>query len=518
MFGFALWDRQKKTLTLARDRFGEKPVYYTADNRKIAFSSELSSLALSPEFDRTIDREALCHYFRTTNFPAPLTVYKKAKKLPPGHYLTWKEDNGTKVKCYWDWSQVYTAGMSSPFTGSSKEAVNELDRLLKRSVKLRMEADVSLGAFLSGGIDSSVIAALMQVQSTKPVKTFSIGFDVPGFNEAQHAKKVANHLGTDHIEEYITGEDALAVVPKLADIFDEPFADSSQIPTYLVSNMAKKHVTVALTGDGGDELFAGYRRYEMTEALWKKMSFAPTFMRRFAAAFINMMPPSFLKVICSPLAGSAKKYSREGHLGMKIKRLAHWLPARNIEELYKLSMSSCYTPQTLVLNTHAREPYWQPTFPEFKKIMEKLTFHDLINYLPGDILTKVDRCTMAVSLEGRIPLLDPEVAQFASSLPLDYKWRNNQGKWILREVLYRYIPKQLIDRPKMGFGVPMDVWLRGPLREWAEELLSKQSLKNQEILNSSIVQKNWKQHLSGQSNNSSYLWSILMFQAWQNKE
>lgn len=517
MFAFAVWDRQRKELILARDRLGEKPLYYAQQQGHFIFGSELRCLEAYPEFKRVIDQHALAEFFKFNAVPAPLTIYQNARKLRPAHYIIWSpEHDKIEQRCYWDLTAVAHQGQANLLAHTSDDdAISQLDTLLRDAVALRMEADVPLGAFLSGGIDSSVVVALMQAQSARPVKTFSIGFDIPGYNEAEHAKAVANHLGTEHTEQYVTGQQALAVVPKLGQIYDEPFADSSQIPTYLVSGIAKRDVTVCLSGDGGDELFGGYSRYQAAPAIWNKMAKIP--MRQPIAVSLNKMPDSILKVFVKLLSKVLKPYLRNPLTIAKLRQVLPWLSAKNQYAMYRLSLQNWKQPEQLLINylNDTALPFSQNF--DFKDFLHVMMLHDSHNYLPNDILTKVDRATMAFSLEGRIPLLDHRVAEFAWQLPVDLKYRDNQGKWILRQVLYQYVPKALIDRPKMGFGVPLGTWLRHDLRDWVETLLDPQHLQQQGLLNTQLIRQQWQAHLAGQGDYSNQLWPVLMFESWSNQ-
>jgi asparagine synthase (glutamine-hydrolysing) len=516
MFGFALWDKQSKEIILARDRFGEKPVYYHNPKGSFAFASELTSIEALPDIQLTINREGLCEYFKYGYFPAPMSIYNEISKLEPAHYVRWKEGTEVKKSCYWDIETIAEKAKTNRFVGTLKQAEEKLDSLLKDSISKRMNSDVPLGAFLSGGIDSTVVCAIMQELSQKKINTFSIGFDVHGFNEAEFAKKVSEILGTNHTEKYITADDALKIVPLLGKMYDEPFADSSQIPTYLVSEMAKEKVTVCLSGDGGDELFGGYRRYLTTENLWGEIYWIPLPLRKTIALAINFLPLPVLRVIFSPFKKIVSKYGREGDLGHKAKRLAEWLGAKSIDHLYELMMRQWKNPERLVIDAINGAQVHKPSCPKYDNQLEKMTFNDAISYLPGDILTKVDRATMAVSLEGRIPLLDHKIAEFALSIPHDWKWKKGDamGKLVLRNVLYRYVPKEVMGRPKMGFGIPLNDWLKGPLKKWAGNLLDKGRIVEEGFLNPSIVNATWEDHILGASDNSSRLWSILMFQLW----
>jgi asparagine synthase (glutamine-hydrolysing) len=518
MFAFSLWDKNEKLLTLARDRFGEKPLYYGFQNNSFLFGSELKALKVHPDFANEIDRDSLCLLMRYCYIPAPYSIYKGIKKLLPGTYIQINLDNANNTKSqipkpYWRMEEVAAKGLANPFDGSDTEAIRELDSQLKKSIGLQMTADVPLGAFLSGGVDSSAIVALMQSQSTKPVKTFSIGFDEVGYNEAKYAEAVAMHLGTEHTELYVSSSDAINVIPMLPKIYDEPFADSSQIPTYLVSKMAKHHVTVALSGDAGDELFCGYNRYLLGDT-WRKIQHIPFFLRKNVGHLISTLNPTTWDYIF----GNVKKINEiPNNMGQKIEKLAERLQkVDEINSLYYSLISETDQPEQIVLG--AREPEtWLTKVgvnQSYHDVKQHMMFLDTMTYLSDDILVKVDRAAMANSLETRVPFLDHRVVELAWKLPIDMKIREGKTKWILREVLYQYIPKHLIDRPKAGFGIPLAEWLRGPLRGWAEELLNEKRLTKEGFLNVKHVISIWNAHLSGRSNHQSLLWNILMFQAW----
>ncbi|MBQ4838297.1 asparagine synthase (glutamine-hydrolyzing) [Pseudoalteromonas luteoviolacea] len=510
MFGFAVWDMQEQTLTLARDRFGEKPVYYFSQGDYFGFSSELSAIEALHDISLTVDRAAVSRQLETSYIPAPLTIYKEVKKLPPGSVVTFKNGQVSDVKAYWTLADTIERAQSQQFS-DEQEAIDCLESELLKAVKLRMASDVPLGAFLSGGVDSSLVVALMQAQSNSPVNTFSIGFNVEGYNEAVFAKEVAEHLGTNHTERYLNPTDALDIVPKMGHIFDEPFSDASQLPTYLVSAIAKEKVTVCLSGDGGDELFSGYKRYQATPDIWKKINKFPC--RSVFAKVIQSAPTSVLDKVFAFLSPLAAKYGRKGAMGAKLKTLSGWLKAQSIEELYELSMMHWKDVNGIVIGCESSD-IWSPSAPDFSEAIERMMYQDSIAYLPGDILTKVDRTAMSVSLEGRIPLLDPRVAETAWRLPMNMKQRGNCGKWALKQVLYKYLPQEMMERPKMGFGVPIHDWLRGELKGWAQDLLSPERLTSQGLLNPEPIGQALQKHIVGEENNAAMLWDVLMLQAW----
>jgi asparagine synthase (glutamine-hydrolysing) len=519
MFAFALWDRKERKLYLVRDRAGEKPLYYGWIGKTFVFGSELKAICKYPLFKKEIDRDALALYVRHNYIPAPYTIYKNIKKLEPGYILCLDYNSrAEEVTAYWSIKDVVEYGIENPFDCSEQEIVGQLDEVLRSAVKQQMtSSDVPVGAFLSGGIDSSTIVALMQAQSEQPIKTFSIGFNEEKYNEAVHAKKVAAHLGTSHTELYITPQQALDVVPLLPTLYDEPFSDSSQIPTYLVSKLAKQHVTVSLSGDGGDELFGGYSRYFMAQNLWNKINKIPYPIRQVGSSLIlNNSVHMWERIL--KITGSSKLLKSMN--GRRLHNAAHLLKQDNIELFYQSFVTHWKNNDFVIGSTKGlNNKYIHDTHRVNNgSEIEKMMFYDTLTYLPDDILVKVDRASMGVSLESRVPLLDFRVIEFASKIPLSMKIKGNVGKWILRQVLYNYVPKNLIERPKMGFGVPIDSWLRGPLREWGEDLLNERLLKEQGFFQYKLIRQKWEAHVNNKGDYGSYLWDILMFQAWLEKQ
>ena len=521
MFAIALWDRQKLVLTLGRDRMGEKPLYYgwqgAGNERAFLFGSELKAFKEHPAFVAEINRGALCLLLQHNYIPAPFSIYQNIAKLEPGSLLAVSLANPElKILKYWDLTEVARTGVTKPFEGTPEQAVDTLEVLVNDALRQQMMADVPLGAFLSGGVDSSAVVALMQGQSSRPVKTFTIGFSEEAYNEATHAKAVAKHLGTEHTELYVSPEQAMDVIPLLPSLYCEPFGDSSQIPTFLVSQLAKQQVTVSLSGDAGDELFCGYNRYLLTSRLWGKISAIPRPLRAMVAKGITGISPT----AWDGIGRWIPTFKQHNMLGDKLHKGSNVLLSGSVDELYRGIISHISDPADWVIDglDSATSMSGLPPNLEGLSAVGRMMALDTISYLPDDILVKVDRAAMGVSLETRVPLLDYRIVEYAWSLPMDYKLHNGQTKWPLRQVLYRHIPKQLIERPKMGFGVPIDKWLRGPLREWAESLLSEKRLILEGFFYPEPIRQKWAEHLSGRRNWHNQLWPVLMFQAWLSQE
>jgi asparagine synthase (glutamine-hydrolysing) len=518
MFAFAVWDSQERVLHLGRDRIGEKPLYYGWCGHTFIFASELKAFKVHPDFQPEINRDALALFLRFSYIPAPYSIYQGIYKLPPATLLSW---NGTTIHPqpvpYWSAKIAAESGVAYPFTGSENEAIVHLEELLKDAIKMRMLADVPLGAFLSGGIDSSTIVALMQSQSQQPVKTFSIGFHEQDYNEAEYAKSVAQHLGTDHRELYVTSDEAMAVIPKLPSLYDEPFSDPSQVPTFLISQLARNHVTVSLSGDGGDELFAGYKRYFLASSIWQKIGWIPQTVRHSTAKALTSVSAQTWNRGFEPINTILPA---KLNFGDKLHKLASILAVSHPDTMYADLVSPLQEPEKVVIDSSQLSTVFSDgnLWASLPNFTERMMYLDLISYLPGDILVKVDRATMGVSLEGRIPFLDHRVVEFAWQIPLSMKIRGNQGKWLLRQVLYKYVPKELIERPKMGFGIPIGAWLRGPLRDYAEDLLDESRLRREGYFHPQPIRQKWDEHQNGDRNWQHHLWVILMFQAWLAEE
>ncbi len=512
MFAFALWDKKTWTLTLVRDRIGEKPLYYGVVGNRFIFGSELKAIRAVADGNLRVDREALVEYMRFGYIPSPYSIYAGIKKLFPGHILT--VGSVTEVgtpRPYWSLDTEEQGQLRDQLAScGDNELIDHVHERLKDAIKRQMVADVPLGAFLSGGVDSSTVVALMQTQSMQRVRTYTIGFNEGMFDEGPYAKAVAQHLGTDHTELYVTAKDAADVIPNIPLIYDEPFADSSQIPTTLVSRLTRQHVTVSLSGDGGDELFSGYPRYQMTAALWQRVNGMPMTLRRIASAMLSSLSAQGWDRLLAFLP-VAQQQQINGH---RVHRLAQLMVSRSIGQMYVRLMSQWQPEEGLVLGANGRNlpvVNW-PMVDDSAKAMRRW---DLQQYLPDDLLVKVDRASMSASLESRAPLLDHRVVELAFSLPQRVLVREGVCKWALRRVLDRYVPRKLIERPKAGFSIPLGDWLRGPLRDWAESLLDRTKLVNEGLLDAEKISLMWCQHLSGRYDRSAYLWNILMFQAWQ---
>jgi len=514
MFAFALWDCQTHELYLARDRFGEKPLYFQTGAQGFAFGSELKALRRAPGWQGEVDRDSLACLLAHNYIAQPHSIYRGVSKLAPACYMRLRGPSAhPEIRCYWDLREQARVAHAQMFAGSEQEILDGLETVLKRAVGLRMHADVPLGAFLSGGIDSSTVVALMQAQAAQPVRTFSIGFSVDAYNEAPYAAAVARHLGTAHTELIVEPKDALDVIPRLAHIYDEPFADASQIPTFLVSQLARQDVTVALSGDAGDELFAGYNRHRWIPSLWRRIGHLPLPARRLAAAALLGVSPGSWDCVFDKLARLRGRAEIVRNPGDKLHKLARVLDVASPAELYKRLISFWPQPEQIVLSSSRKalnSSAWDPSLGLCGATM----LADTVGYLADDILVKVDRASMAVGLEARVPLLDPDLFAYAWSLPSQMKIRAQDSKWALRQILYRYVPQALIDRPKAGFGIPIDEWLRGPLRDWAEALLDEHRLRREGFFDPAPLRQTWAEHLSGRRNWQHHLWSVLMFQVW----
>lgn len=507
MFAFALWDTHTRTLTLARDRMGEKPLYYGTAGDRFVFASELKALTTLPDWQPTLNRDAIDLLVRYSYIQAPHTIYEGIHKLPPAHFVQVRAGQSSFAPtAYWSLETVVEHGLENRLTLSHHEAADMLEAKLKFAVGQRMMSDVPLGAFLSGGVDSSTIAALMQAQSARPVKTFTIGFNEQGFDEAPFARAVARHLGTEHHELYLSPQEALNVIPELPAMYDEPFADSSQIPTHLVSRFARQHVSVALSGDGGDELLGGYNRYVRGPQIWNTLSAVPRAIRVPLARALLALHNGLIGTLV-PQGNS--------HLTKLVRKLGNYyekIGTPTPEEFY-LRLVAIYDERDVVLGAN-KLALLPPTKRLPLSLAEWMMLQDALSYFPGDIMTKVDRASMAVSLETRTPFTDPELIAFAWQLPLQHKIRNGKGKQILRDVLYRYVPRELIERPKSGFSIPLGIWLRGELKSWAADLLSPATLERQGYFDARAVQQLWQSHQSGNRDREHQLWNILMFQSW----
>lgn len=518
MFAIAVHDGLSDTVTLVRDRVGEKPLYYGWQHGQAFFASELKALSCLPDFEKRIDRDALCLYLRHNYIPAPYSIYRDVRKLPPGCVVTLKR--GSEPEAYWSFDETLSQPPIHHEGRSDRDWLEMLETALGEAVSSQMVADVPLGAFLSGGIDSSLIVALMQERTAQKVRTFSIGFENKLFNEAPFAKAVAAHLNTDHTELYVTNRQVLDVIPSLPTIYDEPFSDSSQIPTCLLSELTSNEVTVSLSGDAGDELFGGYNRYIWASRFWNRLAHIPLALRRIAATTIMSVPSRTYDAILTPFVGKLPARYRYMSFGDKVHKAAKVLEKKDAMEIYLQLISHWPDPAKIVLGGH--EPNHISSLiqsaPEDLCFTEQMMRLDALSYLPDDILVKVDRAAMAHSLETRIPFLDHRVVEMSQALPLHLKFRDGQGKWCLRQMLNKRVPTQLIDRPKAGFGVPLNEWLRGPLKEWAGDLLSEERLAQSGYFDAKAISTHWQEHSQGKRDWHYYLWDILMFESWKDAE
>jgi len=521
MFAFAVWDKHTGTLFLARDRIGEKPLYYgwqgRAESSVFLFGSELTAFRAHPAFENTINRGAVSLQLRYGYVPAPYSIYEGIAKLKPGCLLSLSLDRREPtIWSYWSAAQVAETGSAQRFSGSTEQAVDALELLLRDSVRQRMLADVPVGAFLSGGVDSATVASLMQTESSRPVKTFTIGFHDKGYDEAKHAKAISRHLGTEHTELYVTADQAMDVIQHLPTLYSEPFSDSSQIPTFLVSQLARQHVTVSLSGDGGDELFCGYRRYHAALNMWGKMARLPAPLRNLVATGITGISPQLWSGLADRIKLFLPHGLRNANVGHRLHKGAEVLKCKSIDDVYLRLVSQWENPAAAIIGGVGPSTLMTGNAPPLQGLdaVQRMMALDLIAYLPDDILTKIDRAAMGVSLETRVPFLDHRVVEFAWSLPQSMKVQDGQTKWALRQVLFRHVPRELIERPKMGFGVPIADWLRGRLREWAESLLDESRLRHEGFFEPALVREKWTEHLSGERNWQRELWGVLMFQLW----
>jgi len=527
MFAFALWDRRSRTLSLARDHLGQKPLFFGRIGSTFAFASELKALAAHPEFRPEVDRGALVLFLRHQYVPAPHTIWRDVYKLPAGSLLRFSLEEGARaevdllgrIERYWCLRTVAERGQDAAARVHERDALQRLDQLLNQAVRDCMVADVPVGAFLSGGIDSSLVTALMQRHAARPVKTFTIGFFEAQFDEAEHARAVARHLGTEHTELYLTPDEARATIPELPEIFDEPLSDPSQIPTFHVARLARQQVVACLSGDGGDEVFGGYVRYLLADRLRRRLVGVPRGLRQAAGVLARALPPGGWDLAFRLARSSGPAGLRGQWSGDRVHKLAALLRIDDPDQLYHAVISAIDQPCTLVVEgdeppTVFTDPAQRPALTEYA---ERMMYFDALTYLPENIMAKVDRTSMAVSLETRAPLLDHRLVEFAWQLPLEAKIRAGQGKWLLRQAFERYLPAELADRPKQGFAIPLADWLRGPLREWAEELLDERRLVREGFLRPGPIRRRWREHLHGSRNWSGLIWNVLMFQAWHER-
>jgi len=515
MFAFALFDRTHRNLFLVRDRMGEKPLYYGRVGQDIIFASEIKALLQHPKLDRSLSSEAVFQFMKHSYVPAPLSIFNTIAKLPAGHILKLDAQSLTyselpKPSAYWSMEEAVQNGVENPFEGNADEAKSQFKTSLSQAVEGQLLSDAPLGCFLSGGVDSSLIAALMQEKSSSRVKSFSIGFDVSNYNEAPHAKRVASHLGLDHHEMYVTEQDALNVIPKLPFIYCEPFADASQIPTYLVSKMSQNFIKVALSGDGGDELMGGYNRYQWSQRIYNLRSILSSPVIRAGGSILKNIPTPVVEWVGSLLP----QHNKVSDFGLKVQKLGHIMQAENFDATYSRLISQWLKPETALKNKEIFADKIKTNLEIFPDPAHKMMFLDSCNYLPDDILVKVDRAAMATSIEGRIPFLDHRLIELCWTLPSHFKINKNTGKLLMRNLLYDYVPRSLIERPKSGFAVPLDSWLRGNLRDWAEDLLSEEALQSIGIFDAREIRSIWAEHISGKHNRQYQLWGPLMLQSW----
>lgn len=520
MFAFAVHDVLERTLHLVRDRIGIKPLYFgwigQGDARVFAFASELKAIVCVPNFERAVDRAALADYFQFLYVPAPRTIWKGISKLAPAHMMSINVDTGeTQTAMYWNARAIAERGVAEPFIGTDAQAEEALLTRVRSAVEAHMVADVPVGAFLSGGIDSTLVTAVMQSISPRPIRTFTVGFQETQSDERMHATNIAKHLKTEHTNVQVSAHELRDGIPLLAQMFDEPFADSSQLPTYLISRAARQHVTVALSGDGGDELFAGYNRHRMMDHVWPALQKIPAPLRTTAALMIRMFSTKQLDVVgkfAKPILPNALRTSQ---FGDHLHKLASLAKCKEWTDAYVALVSAWNDPAKLVIDSRPEttrvDPIQQANMPDALRAMQWI---DQTTYLVDDILTKVDRASMAASLETRVPLLDHRLVEFAWTLPVDMKVRNGQGKWILRQALNTFVPAPLMDRPKMGFGIPLESWLRGPLQDWASDLLDERRVRDQGFLNADVVTNEWTQLCAGGGGHQHKAWALLMWMAW----
>jgi asparagine synthase (glutamine-hydrolysing) len=519
MFALAVWDTTESALWIARDRLGIKPLYYSIQDGELTFASELRALVVWKGKIPPVSAEGLTEYLRLGYVPGPISIFEGIQKLSPGCYAVYRAGQLSKPQAYWKLADVVRAGMAQPIIDTA-QALNTLEEKLRGAVASHMVSDVPLGAFLSGGIDSSTVVALMQIQSGRPVKTFSIGFQERGYDEAQHAGAVAQHLGTEHTELYVTDNDARSVIPYLPDIYDEPFADPSQIPTFLVSKLAREHVTVALSGDGGDELFTGYNRYVFVARFWQRLQLMPLSLRRMAAFGISSTSPEAWDTFFKRAAPFLPRKFVPALPGQKMHKIASILSSSSLLAVHSKLVAQWANPQALLNPSWFHKGLlWRDQLSRYEGLSapEQQMVWDAQTYLVDDILTKVDRASMRVGLEARVPLLDHNVVEFAWRIPMSMKLKDGSGKWLLKQLLYRHVPQSLVERPKMGFSVPVDAWLRETLREWAQTYLAEDRLMAEGFFDARVVRQTWEQHLKAEIDAGGRIWTLLMFQIWLEK-